>query len=76
MVHLSDPVTGAALREAIRKDVGIRLDSIADRLEEEIEDARHPEEMEQILTEALSEATRVFARGIQARVRESRRSRD
>ena len=72
MVHLSDSATSAALRDAIRGDVGTRLDAIADRLEGEIESVRHLDELEEMLAEALTEATRVFAHGIAARVRESR----
>ena len=50
-----------------------RLDAIADRLETELESARRLEELEAVLTEALTEATGVFADGFTARVRESRR---
>ncbi|MCL7989871.1 MAG: hypothetical protein M8840_01940 [marine benthic group bacterium] len=73
MVHLNDPATSAALREAIRKDVGTRLDAIANRLENEIGSADGLEELETLLTEALTEATRAFADGFTARVRESHR---
>jgi hypothetical protein len=52
--------------------VGTRLDAIADRLEGEIESVRHLDELEEMLAEALTEATRAFAQGIAARIRESR----
>lgn len=70
---MNDPATRAALQEAIRRDMSTRLDAIADRLETELESARRLEELEAVLTEALTEATGVFADGFTARVRESRR---
>ena len=73
VVHLSDPATTSALREAIRKDVVTRLDAIANRLEGDMESAIGLEELEVLLTEALTEATRAFADGLTARVRELNR---
>jgi hypothetical protein len=70
---LNDPATTSALREAIREDVVTRLDAIANRLEGDMESAIGLEELEDLLTEALTEATRAFADGLSARVRELNR---
>ena len=70
---MSDPAASAALREAIQRDVGVRLDAIANRLEDEIESASRVEDLELLLAEALTEATKVFADGFSARIRESHR---
>ncbi len=70
---MNDPAASAALREAIQRDVGVRLDAIANRLEDEIESASRVEDLELLLAEALTEATKVFADGFSARIRESHR---
>jgi hypothetical protein len=51
-----------------------RLDELADRLEDEVESTERVEDLEQLLAEAFSEVTHVFASGFAARLRETRHS--
>jgi hypothetical protein len=69
---VSDPSTMSALRDAIQADMRDRLDELADRLEHEVESTERVEDLEQLLADAFSEVTQVFASGFAARLRESR----
>lgn len=69
---MTDPTTIDALRDAIQADMRSRLDELTIRLEREVEAAERLEELEQVLADAFSEVTHVFAAGFAARFRESR----
>jgi hypothetical protein len=69
---LSEAAISSVLRAAIRADVSNRLDEIAERLEYRVESSERLEDVEQLLAEALTEATRVVADGFAARLREAR----
>ncbi len=71
---VSDPSTMSALRDAIQADMRYRLDELADRLEQEVESTERLEDLEQLLADAFSEVTQVFASGFAARLRETRNS--
>lgn len=71
---VSDPSTMSALRDAIQADMRDRLDELADRLEHEVKSTERVEDLEQLLADAFSEVTQVFASGFAARLRESRNS--
>lgn len=71
---VSDPSTMSALRDAIQADMRYRLDELADRLEHEVESTERVEDLEQLLADAFSEVTQVFASGFAARLRETRNS--
>lgn len=71
---VSDPSTMSALRDAIQADMRYRLDELADRLEQEVESTERVEDLEQLLADAFSEVTQVFASGFAARLRETRNS--
>jgi hypothetical protein len=71
---VSDPSTMSALRDAIQADMRYRLDELADRLEHDVECTERLEDLEQLLADAFSEVTQVFASGFAARLRESRNS--
>jgi hypothetical protein len=70
---VSDPSTMSALRDAIQADMRGRLDELADRLEQDVENTERVEDLELLLADALGEVTVVFASGFAARLRESRR---
>lgn len=69
---MSDPSTMSALRDAIQADMRGRLDELADRLEQDVENTECVEDLELLLADALGEVTEVFASGFAARLRESR----
>ena len=71
---VNDPATMSALRDAIQADMRYRLDELADRLEHDVESTERVEDLEQLLADAFSEVTQLFASGFAARLRESRNS--
>jgi hypothetical protein len=68
---LNDVSSSEALRAAIRADMSARLQEIADRAEERAMSYSRIEDLEGILADALTEATRIIAEGVVARMREA-----
>lgn len=63
------------LQDAIRADVHARVDTVMDRLENDIETMYGAPELEAALQRALTDVAEVMAEGIVAQLREVQRAR-